>query len=70
MGKIGRSVWLELSFSCDLQALVDLMKDIDSKRPVILTRNLEIARGDGPQPDRFLQVKIELGQIWRAGVEP
>jgi hypothetical protein len=67
MGEIGRSVWVEMSLTCDLQALVDLLKDVDVEKPVLLIRRLEVERGDGPRPDNFLRVRLEAGRVWRAG---
>ncbi|CAN0292724.1 unnamed protein product [Phaeothamnion confervicola] len=66
MGDVGRSVWVELNLSCDLQALVDLLTDIDAEKPVLLVRRLDIQRGDGPRPDNFLRVRLEIGRAWRS----
>ncbi len=71
MGDVGRSVWVETTITCDLQALVDLLKDIDTEKPVLLVRRMDIDRGDGPRPDNFLRVRMEIGRAWRlASVTP
>ena len=68
MGDVGSSVWVEVNLSCDLVGLVDLLKDMDAERPVLLLRRLEIAGGEGPRADNFLRVRLEAGRIWRQGV--
>jgi hypothetical protein len=67
MGDVGSSVWVEMNLSCDLQALLDLLRDIEAERPVVLLRRLEVAGGEGPRADSFLQVKLEAGRVWRPG---
>jgi hypothetical protein len=67
MGDIGRSVWVEMSLTCDLQALTDLLTDMAIERPVLLVRRLEVERGDGTRTDNFLRVRLEAGRAWRIG---
>jgi hypothetical protein len=67
MGDVGSSVWVEINLSCDLPGLVDLLRDMDAERPVLLLRRLEITGGEGPRADNFLRVRLEAGRIWREG---
>jgi len=65
LGDIGRGAWLELSFSADLQATVALLNSLDSQRPLLLVRRIEIDGGEGARPDLFLKVRAQIGQAWR-----
>jgi hypothetical protein len=67
LGDIGHAVWMEMTISCDLQALTELLQEIDAVRPVVLVRRLQIERGDGSRPDVFMKVRLEAGQAWREG---
>lgn len=66
LGDIGRGVWIEVTFTSDLQGLTDFLASFDAERPLVLARRLEVERGDGPRPDLFLRIKVEVGQVWRA----
>ncbi len=66
LGDVGKGVWVDMTFSCDLQALVDLLQEIEALRPVLLIRRLDIEKGDGPRPDIFLRVTLHVGRAWRA----
>lgn len=67
LGDLGRVVWVEVTLTGDLQALVDLLKSIDAERPIILVRRLDVERGEGARPDAFLRIRMEAGRIWRPG---
>lgn len=66
LGDIGRGAWLELTFTTDLQALTDFLASLDSQRPLLLVRRLEVDRGEGPRPDVFLRARAQIGQAWQA----
>lgn len=72
LGEIGRGSWLELSFTSDLQALTDFLASLDTQRPLLLVKRLEIDRGDGVRPDIFLRVRVHIGHVWQnaSGVSP
>ena len=65
LGEIGRGAWLELSFSADLQATIAFLTSLDSQRPLLLVRRVEIDSGEGARPDLFLKVRAQIGQAWR-----
>lgn len=65
LGDIGRGAWIEVTFSTDLQGLTDFLVSFDAERPLVLTRRLEVERGEGLRPDLALHVKVEVGQVWR-----
>lgn len=65
LGEVGRGAWMELSFTSDLKGLTDFLVSLDAERPLLLVRRLEIDRGEGPRPDMFLRIKVQIGQAWR-----
>jgi hypothetical protein len=65
LGDIGRGAWMELTFASDLQGLVAFMESLDTQRPLLLVRRLEVDRGDGARPDLFMRAKVQIGQAWR-----
>jgi hypothetical protein len=70
LGDVRRAAWAELSFTSDLKAVADFLVSLDAERPLLLVRRLEVDRGDGPRPDLFLRVRVEIGQAWRASGTP
>lgn len=66
LGDIGRGAWMELTFASDLKGLVAFMESLDTQRPLLLVRRLEVDRGDGARPDLFMRVKVQVGQAWRS----
>lgn len=70
LGEMGRGAWTELSLTCDLQALVEFLASFDAQRPLLLVRRLEVRRTEGPRPDLFLNVKIDVGRAWRLKGRP
>jgi hypothetical protein len=67
LGAMGQGVWIEVSFSCDLQSLVDFLKEMDIERPVMLVRRIQVDRSNDTRPDTFLRVKLEAGRARRTG---
>jgi len=65
LGDIGRGAWMELTFASDLKGLVAFMESLDTQRPLLLVRRLEVDRGDGARPDLFMRAKVQIGQAWR-----
>lgn len=65
LGDIGQGVWIELSVTSDLQALTTFLTSFDAERPLLMVRRLELEAGGGPRPDKFLSVKMHIGQAWR-----
>jgi Type II secretion system (T2SS), protein M subtype b len=70
LGDIGRGAWMELTFAADLQAVTAFLTSLDSERPLLLVRRLEIDHGEGPRPDLFLGVHAQIGQAWRPSGAP
>lgn len=66
IGQAGRTVWVEVNLSGDLQALVELLSAMDAARPTLLVRRLEVGR-DAPDVGSALSIRMEAGQAWRAG---
>lgn len=65
LGDFGRGVWVDLSFTSDLEALAAFLASFDAERPLLMVRRLEIEAGQGPRPDIFLAVKVQIGRAWR-----
>lgn len=65
LGDFGQGVWIDLSFTSDLQALVAFLASFDAERPLLMVRRLEIEAGQGSRPDIFLAVKVQIGRAWR-----
>ncbi len=65
LGGFGQGVWIDLTFTADLQALVAFLSSFDAERPFLMVRRLEIEAGQGPRPDIFLSVKAQIGRAWR-----
>jgi hypothetical protein len=65
LGDFGRGAWLELSFTADLAATTAFLNSLDTKRPLLLVRRIEIEGGEGPRPDEFMRVRAHIGQAWR-----
>lgn len=65
LGDFGQGVWVDLSFTSDLEALVTFLASFDAERPLLMVRRLEVEAGQGPRPDIFLAVKAQIGRAWR-----
>lgn len=65
LGDVRRGAWAELTFTSDLKALGDFLVSLDTERPLLLVRRLEVERGEGPRADLFLRTRVEVGQAWR-----
>jgi hypothetical protein len=53
-----------------LKALGDFLVSLDTERPLLLVRRLEVERGEGPRADLFLRARVEIGQAWRPSGGP
>jgi hypothetical protein len=65
MGDVGQGVWIDLTASSDLQALIAFLASFDAERPLLMVRRLEVEAGAGPRPDVFLRFKAQIGRVWR-----
>lgn len=70
MGDVGQGVWIELTASSDLQALIAFLASFDAERPFLMVRRLELEAGAGPRPDVFLRIKAQIGRAWRTAEAP
>lgn len=65
MSGVGEITWMEAVLHGDLQAVVEFLTLLDAERPVLLVRIAELRVGNPADPDRSLELRIEVGRVWR-----